>query len=136
MFSEMSIEEITITVRNNFSRDVIYRTELLRQVTEMSLEDYLAEREMFFDGLAEEGEEEGDEGAENRKIGRSGYFSTLLRATEMTCDVKMMRSVCSLFHGIGLYSASAVLQRVIVNHCRFRICYHISCLFIFTYHFF
>jgi len=108
VFSDMSIEEVIITIRNNFSRDVIYRTELLRQVTALSLDDYLNERDVYLNGQEEE-EETGASG---------GYFITLLRATEMTKDVKMMRSVCGLFYGMGLFSACAVLQRAVLERVR------------------
>ena len=111
----MQMDEVSMSIRLLYSRDIIYRTELLRQITEFSLEEYLKERDMFFDCV---NEETIDESGHAVSTPRKGYFATLLRATQMTNDLKVMRSVNSLFHCMGLYPACAQLQRLILRETR------------------
>ena len=129
-YEDSPLDEVAISIRLQCTRDAIYRTELLRQITAFSLEEYLTEREIYFESLNDNEEEEEEEEAEDNLVEKRhpsvslssprhrGFFSTLLWATVLTRDVKVLRSVNSLCHSIGLYPACAVLQRVLVKAAR------------------
>lgn len=95
-----------------YSREVLQRADLLRQLTAMTLDEFSSEVDVFLDDIASEAYDDDPAACDG------GYFLQLLQETRASRDLVSMRSVSSLFFDMELFGGSVALQRDIVEICR------------------